>query len=291
MSARSQAAERFAEQLSADRPAAPLSLLTRSIATPAAFGDARCEYFEYSSRGDRVPGRLLLPSSAAEPVPLILFQHGLGGSKNDAYLEASAPWIQHGVAVASIDFPLHGERADAKLSERLLASGSANGNASDVAGADSPDSQLSRMLWIEFTRQAIHDLRRAVDALTSMPALDGRVAYAAFSLGAMLGTLYCASDPRPCAAALALAGGGVGPPEVDPCAHVARIAPRPILFVNATRDETVSRAATEALFECAQEPKRIEWFDAGHTDLPGVALKAMWLFLRDQLGLQDPGGS
>lgn len=276
----SSAADRFALQLSADSHAGalgPLSLFTRSVATPDAFGDAHCEYFEYSSRGDRVPGRLLLPKTATGPVPLILFQHGLGGSKDAVYLEAAAPWIRHGVAVASIDFPLHGERADAKLSERFLASG-----ASDAAAAD------SRMLWIEFSRQAVSDLRHAVDALSSMPALDGRVAYAAFSLGSMIGALYCASDPRPCAAALALAGGGLGPPDIDPCAHIGRIAPRPILFVNATRDERVPRAATQSLYERAREPKRIEWFDAGHSDLPGAALKEMWLFLRDQLGL---GGS
>jgi len=276
MSAQSQqTAERFASQLSADT-GEPLSLFTRCIETPTAFGDAHCDYFEYSSRGDRVPGRLLRPQASSQPVPLILFQHGLHGSKDAAYLEAAAPWIRHGVAVASIDFPLHGERADAKLTHRLLASGA---SAKAIAEGD------SQMLWIEFTRQAVSDLRRALDALSSMPGLDGRVAYAAFSLGSMIGAVYCASDPRPCAAALALAGGGLGPPEIDPCGHVAGIAPREILFVNATRDERVSREATEALYESAGEPKRIAWFDSGHSDLPGVALKEMWLFLRDQLKL------
>ena len=269
-----QAAERFACELSADS-GEPLSLFTRGIETPAAFGDAQCDYFEYSSRGDRVPGRLLRPASS-EPVPLILFQHGLHGSKDAAYLDAAAPWIRHGVAVASIDFPLHGERANAKLSRQLFAG---------EAGSDDASHPDSRMLWIEFTRQAVSDLRRAVDALRSFPGLDGRVAYAAFSLGAMIGAIYCASDPRPCAAALALAGGGLGPPEIDPCAHIARIAPRPILFVNATQDKRVPRSATEALYERAQEPKRIEWFDSGHGDLPGGALKEMWLFLRTQLAL------
>ncbi len=272
----SQAAERFAKELASDGRGEPLSLFSRTVATPAAFGDAHCESFEYSSRGDRVPGRLLLPRAASEPVPLILFQHGLGSSKDSVHLEAAAPWIRQGAAVASIDFPLHGARANAKLTQRLLASGASE---EDLVLDD------SRRLWIEFTRQAVSDLRRAVDALSSMPGLDGRVAYAAFSLGSMIGAVYCASDPRPCAAALALAGGGLGPPEIDPCAHVAGIAPREILFVNATRDERVSREATEALYESAGEPKRIAWFDSGHSDLPGVALKEMWLFLRDQLKL------
>jgi fermentation-respiration switch protein FrsA (DUF1100 family) len=268
----SQAAERFSAQLAVDASGEPLTLQMRSVDTPEAFGDARCEYFDFSSRGDRVPGRLLLPRDAGSPVPLILFQHGMGGSKEAEYLNAASPWIRHGVAIASIDFPLHGERADAKLAAHLQAGG----------GED------SRALWLELTRQAVSDLRRAVDALATLPELNGRVAYAAFSLGAMLGAVYCASDPRPCAAALALAGGGLFPPEIDASNYISKISPRPVLLLNGKRDEVVPSGATEALFERARDPKRIEWYDAGHTDLPGAAMKEMWLFLRDQLGL---GGS
>jgi fermentation-respiration switch protein FrsA (DUF1100 family) len=64
---------------------------------------------------------------------------------------------------------------------------------------------------------------------------------------------------------------------------VGRFAPRPILFVNASRDERVPRAAAEALYAAAGEPKEMLWFDAAHDDLPGRALKAIWLFLQRQL--------
>ena len=57
---------------------------------------------------------------------------------------------------------------------------------------------------------------------------------------------------------------------------MGRIAPRPVLFVGATRDQTIPRAATEALFAAAGEPKQLLWFDATHDALPGAALKAMW---------------
>jgi fermentation-respiration switch protein FrsA (DUF1100 family) len=66
---------------------------------------------------------------------------------------------------------------------------------------------------------------------------------------------------------------------------VARIAPRPVLFVNASSDATISKEATERLFAAANEPKSIEWFDASHDNLPGVALKRMWQFLKDNLEL------
>jgi fermentation-respiration switch protein FrsA (DUF1100 family) len=104
-------------------------------------------------------------------------------------------------------------------------------------------------------------------------------------MGAIIGATFCGVDPRPCAAALALAGGGLGPAETDPLRHIAGFAPRPLLLVGATRDQTVPRSATEALFAAAGEPKQLIWFDATHTALPGQALKAMWQFLRPPLGL------
>jgi len=260
--------------------AEPLALMVRSRATPAAFGDARCHLFEYSCRGDRVPGRLLLPRDSRHPAPLILLQHGIGGSRESDYLDAAAPWVRGGAAVATIDFPLHGARKSAKMSERLRTYLDAS------AARQAFDDGVSALLWTEFARQSVLDLRRGLDALQSLGEIDAeRVAYAGFSLGAMVGAVFCGADPRPRAAALALAGGGFLPHEVDPCEHIARLAPRPLLLVNALRDDVVPRAASEALFSAAGEPKRIEWFEAPHDRLPGEALKAMWLFLRDHLGI------
>jgi len=213
----------------------------------------------------------LLPPRGAGPFPLVLLQHGLGGSKESPYLDTTAAvWVRDGAAVASIDFPLHGGRASRKQRERLGLPG---------AGGD-------LALATELMRQAVIDLRRALDAAAEMPEVAaGRVAYAGFSLGGIIGATFCGVDPRPRAAALALAGGGLGPPETDPLRFVGRIAPRPLLLVGATRDPRVPRAATEALYAAAGEPRELLWFDAGHDALPGAALKAMWRFLRVPLGL------
>jgi dienelactone hydrolase len=253
-------------------PAQPLDLWTREAEPPPGLSGARCVRFEFASRGDRVPGRVWLPRAGEAPCPVILLQHGAGGSKESGYLEAAAaPWVARGAAVASIDFPLHGERANPKLAGRLLPGGS--GSRDDA-------------LRVEFTRQAVLDLRRSLDALARFAELDAaRVAYAGFSLGTLVGALFCAVDTRPRAAALALGGAGFGPPALDPARFVAGIAPRPVLFVNARDDETVPRAAAEALHAAAAEPKEIAWFDGTHTTLPGVALKTMWSFLARQLGL------
>ncbi len=228
--------------------------------------------FEYSSRGDRVPGRLLLPDEGRGPFPLVLLQHGAGGSKDSDYLDAARlPWVRGGVAVASIDFPLHGERASAKLSAILLA------GLADLRGTDR---MHALVLWEGFATQALHDLGRALDALTPHPEIDiDRSAYAAFSLGAIIGALFCAREPRLRAAALALGGGGFGPAAFDPVRHIGRFAGRPLLLINATGDERIPRSAAEALHAAALDPKELLWFDSGHHNLPGGALKAMWQFL------------
>ena len=135
--------------------------------------------------------------------------------------------MRDGAAVACIDLPLHGERASAKLGELAL-----RGLFSPKTAGDSLVS-----LAIDFAKQAVVDLRRCIDVLDGHPRVDtGRVVYAGFSLGAMLGAVFCAEDPRPRAAALALGGGGLGPAEVDPVGFVGRIAPRPVLYVGALED-------------------------------------------------------
>jgi uncharacterized protein len=256
-------------------PAEPLGALFRERAVPASLAPLRCERFEYTSRGDRVSGRLLLPAERGARRPLALVGHGAGGSKDAEYLDAAVgPWVRGGAAVASIDFPLHGERASAKLSERLLAS--------LAPGADRSEEPL----WLDFVAQAVIDLERALDALALHPELDpGRTVYAGFSLGTILGTLFCAGEPRVRAAALAIGGGGIGPEAADPALHIARFAPRPVLFVNATQDQRIPRERAERLHAAAGEPKQVLWFECGHGDLPGRALKAMWQFLRPELQL------
>jgi dienelactone hydrolase len=254
------------------RPGEPLGLWTGPDGGLEHHPEVRALRFEFSSGGDRVPGRLLLPPRAERPVPVVLLQHGAGGSKRAPYIEAAAgPWAMRGLAVASIDFPLHGERSDAKLSKLLTGGAAALGD-----------------LWLDVHRRAVIDLARAVDAVAGLSEIDGeRVGYAGFSLGSIIGTAFCAVDPRPRAAAFALGGGGVGPAALDPTRYVARIAPRPVLFVNAEGDTTIPRAAAEALHNAAGEPKQVRWFDGTHTALPGVALKAMWEFLGTHLGADD----
>jgi dienelactone hydrolase len=256
-------------------PGEPLGLWWRDEPTAPEWPDLRRVQFEYTSHGERVPGRLWLSADAGPPRPLVVLEHGATGAKDAPYIaQIGAPWVRGGAALLSIDLPLHGERANPKLGAALLAG-------LGLAGRPTP---AARVVVEAFVRQAVRDLQRALDAASQLPGVDAsRTAYAGLSLGAIVGATYCAVDPRPRAAALALAGGGFGGPRVDPVTHVARIAPRPILFVNMTGDEVVSRAASEALHAAAGEPKQVIWFDGSHRELPGRGAKAMWAFLRRHL--------
>jgi dienelactone hydrolase len=258
-------------------PSEPLAGIRRAMAPPGDYADLSAFRFEYSSRGDRVSGRLLEPGDREGPFPLVILQHGIGGSKSSEYLDAAAgPWVRRGCAVASVDFPLHGDRASDKLTERLL----------ETLRNPTRANPEATVLACEFFHQAVVDLQRAVSLLQELPDIDAkRVAYAGFSLGSIVGATFCSIDPRPCAAAVALGGGGVGPADIDPACPVGRFAPRPVLFVNTEQDEVISRASAEALHAGAGEPKAVLWFEGSHTRLPGAALKAMWQFLSRHLGI------
>lgn len=262
-------------------PAAPLACW-RSALRAQAGADARGRAFawrsgdfEFSSRGDRVAGRLWLPAEASAPYPLVLLQHGRHGSKDSPYIEqVGLPWVRGGAALACIDFPLHGSRRNAKLSPLL------------DAIAQPQASAATRAICADFVEQAVCDLRSALDVLSAQPEIDAqRIAYAGLSLGAIVGAIFCASDPRPGAIALALGGGGFGGEGIDPLPHVARIAPRPLLFVNGEDDTVVPPSAARALHAAAAEPKQVHWFAGGHLDLPGRSMAEIWRFLQPALGL------
>jgi dienelactone hydrolase len=250
----------------------PLGLVVRRVQSPERHPGIRVERFEYASRGDRVAGRLWRPRGGGDH-PVVLLQHPDERRAEDI----AAAGVRLGAGVAAIDLPLHGRRADHKLAARL---------APNLAPTGSTDGDA---LAIEVARQAVIDLERALDALALIEGIDpDRIAYAGFRLGALIGAAFCALDPRPRAAVLAQGGAGLSVPGIDPGAYLARFAPRPLLLVNATRDDGVPREAAEALARAARDPVKQLWFDAGG-DLPEAAASAIWEFLGSALGLAPRG--
>lgn len=235
-------------------PDEPLDLWHRELPAGRAAG-TRLIRFEFASRGDRVPGRLRMPRSASEPLPWVLAACGDPGaaeageeasSDGSALERAASARAGRGVAVACLDLPLLGARRSGKLTALL--------EAELREGPAEPDRGRS-VLWRELVRQAVLDLRRALDGLPRSFELDPeRVAFVGQYLGASVGAVLCGLDPRPCAAVLAGAGADPAAGELDPARWVQRISPRPLLLVNGTRDGGVTRRQAEALAAAARPP-------------------------------------
>jgi fermentation-respiration switch protein FrsA (DUF1100 family) len=64
----------------------------------------------------------------------------------------------------------------------------------------------------------------------------------------------------------------------DPLQGVRKLDGRPLLMVHGRRDNTILPAHAMRLFDAANEPKEIQWWDAGHR-LPDAAVlqAAAWL--------------
>jgi hypothetical protein len=218
-----------------------------------------------------VPGRVLLPCPGRAPCPLLLL--ALAGEPASAADALAAAWAGAGAAVARIDLPLHGARASVKLGEILR------------GPAEGAPRALVEGLRREFARQAVVDLRRCLDALARPPAVDpGRIAFAGFGLGAQVGASFCALDPRPRAVALAFARAGGGVAELDPAGSVGRIAPRPLLFVDARRAGEEPPEPAVRLHAAAGGPREVLWLEPGG-GLTERALEAIGTFLARALGL------
>jgi fermentation-respiration switch protein FrsA (DUF1100 family) len=102
-----------------------------------------------------------------------------------------------------------------------------------------------------------------------------------FGLGAVVGAHWSADDRRVAAVALALIGGGIG--ALDPSDAVRRIAPRPLLFVNAKGDERVPRRAARALHATAGGQSEVVWVEGGHAELGESGIDALHRFVTREL--------
>jgi len=214
-------------------------------------------------KGDRVPAYLYVPKGKAArakaPYPAILLQYGTGGNKTTNYIVAiGKQFVAAGYVVLTIDSPNCGER---KNKDRKSAGG------------------LSRIS----TEQVMHycgDYSRAIDLLASRPEVDReRLGYVGISWGAITGITYVAYDPRIKAMGSMVGGGNFlgsyttkdaekaareGSKSSDPVFHVARIAPRPLLFINVTKDQLIMKPWAESLHKAAGEGSKVLWLETDH---------------------------
>jgi fermentation-respiration switch protein FrsA (DUF1100 family) len=216
--------------------------------------------------GERVPCVLLLPALAADaPAPAALLLHGYSSHKEQMANSIGTVLLGHGIASLAIDLPLHGERR----------------GDFDSAALSNPMELMRR--W----NGAKDDARLALNYLAARADVDaGRVALVGYSMGSFLGVLVAAKHPA--VKAVVLAAGGDLPDRTpfgrlvrvaaDPLRAVRQLDGRPLLMVHGRHDRTVTPAQAQRLFDAAEEPKELRWWDAGHY-LPTAAIDdaAAWL--------------
>lgn len=235
-----------------------------------------------SVHAERVPGTLWLGDDGPGTRPVIILQHGAGSRREDDYIRLPAlRWARQGFLCVAIDAHLHGERLQAPR---------------DPA-------RIWQLPWTrkEHAVQMAVDLMRTVDLLETRPEADlARVGYLGFSMGTIMGVPFVGLDRRVKSACFAIGGSMIGRAGeiadaalrsdaemvaeiIDPIHFAPLIAPRPVLMINGRQDQTVTPASGERLYAALQEPKRIEWYEGGHTDLRGPQFAQMYDFFRETL--------
>ncbi len=240
--------------------------LSRPGDDPSPGATSQLRRFELANRGDRVTGALVAPTAGEGPFPLVLLAHTLPGLPSRQPVPLCAQLASQGLAVAQIDLPLYGARAEHKLAACVDAGWNGQGEMASLAR--------------EFATQSLSDLRHCLNALSQGDGLDaGRIAFLGIGLGGDLGAHFCAEDSRLRAVVLALAGERQAAPDLDPTAAVAKIAPRPLLLLDS------GTGNAQRLHDAAGEPKtRHTLAAAGDLDRDDTR-KVITRFLSEALGL------
>jgi uncharacterized protein len=212
-------------------------------------------------KDDRVPAYLYLPKRKADapPAPAVLLQYGSGGNKKTDYIVAiGKQFAARGYVVLTIDSPNQGERRN----------------------KDNKAAGFLGLLGPEQVMQYCGDYSRAIDFLTTRPEVDkDRIGYVGISWGAITGITFVAYDERIKAMGSMVGGGDFlglytkkaaervaaeGSTSSDPVYHVARIAPRPLLFINVTKDQLIMKSWAEALHKNAGAGSKVVWLETDH---------------------------
>ena len=219
--------------------------------------------------GETVPVMAAIPSHTGQPCPAIIFLYGIG--MKISFVDKIAE------AVTQAGFALF-------VPEQL------NRGKRRPKGLNPVEEVVTFRHRIMTT---IHDPRRLIDVLEKRPDIDSQRIYLwGASFGAMAGCSVMAYDPRLKAGVLTLCGGDfqkmakdtairktlprfswlkLAAPVAasllhpfDPILHIAKIAPRPLLFQNLLNDEMIPRSSVDALYNQAGQPKQILWYDSPH---------------------------
>ncbi|HEU0013185.1 MAG TPA: alpha/beta fold hydrolase [Longimicrobium sp.] len=226
---------------------------------------------DFRAGGEAIPGILLLPKET--PAPGVLLLHGYSSRKEHMAQGVGQVLQAHGIATLAIDLPLHGTRGDPLQAQ----------------AARNPLALMG--LW----RQALRECRLALRYLEARAEVDAKcIGIAGYSLGSFLAVMTAADDPAVRAVVLAAGGdlpaktplAGIARMAADPLRAVRKLDGRPLLMIHGRWDRTVTPDQARRLFEAAQEPRELKWWNAGHI-LPQEAIAYAGEWLKGRMGKDE----
>lgn len=232
-----------------------------------------------SPKGGEVTAWLVVPPGKG-PFAGILFQHWGEGDRSE-FLDEAVSLARSGAVSLLVDAPFRRPEPWTRKS--------------------APGNPQEAEVWT----QALIDLRRGVDLLAARPDVDPkRIAYVGHSFGASLGGVFAGVEKRVKAFVLMaglpsvsdytgalledrlskedLAAYVASIAPLDAVRYVGEAAPAPVFLQFARRDPYISQEDAKRYSDAVSEPKRVEWYDAGH-ELGPVARRDREEWLRTQL--------
>lgn len=202
---------------------------------------------------DSIPALVVQPQGAFRDnsLPALLIQHGYGAEKADLLPLASSLVAQGFIALLP-DAWGHGERFPASGPNWMT--------------------QISADFFMEVVRHTVDDLRIAFDYLRDLPGVNAEnVLTGGFSMGAIAALVYGTEDTR-VAGVIAASGSpltdllpvrlfGSAAPSAeaeawarahDAAAHIAALAPKPLLIQHGRADDMVPVSGALRLYEAAK---------------------------------------
>jgi uncharacterized protein len=213
--------------------------------------------------GARVPSILLVPD-ATHPVPAALLLHGYSSSKERLSDTMGRALAARGIASLAIDLPLHGARDDAMIEE----------------------ARTNPLGLVQHWKMALAEARAAINWLSAHDAVDAKHLNATgYSLGSYVALQTASADKRVGSVIIAAGGDLPATPWTrmlrmisDPLRSAKALSPRRLLMLHGRTDRTILPEQAQRLFDAAQHPKQLRWYNTGHVLPPAAADDAAsWL--------------
>jgi dienelactone hydrolase len=205
-----------------------------------------------------VPGVLWTPGSVSAPTPLILLGHPGGLNTMHPRLAGRARHYAagYGFAAAAIELPGSGDRPRSAAAEQARA------DLRRAMDAGEPVGEIVDALVLPLAEQAVPELQATLDALLSLPGIDGPVGYAGGVIA--IGIQLAVAEPR-ISAAVFFAGSFVPATLFEEARQVTI----PLQVLLQWDDEGNDRQSALDLFDAlGSKEKTLHANLGGHTGVP-----------------------